>query len=86
MRLAFPEVQYKELAMVASDGYTRHIFTILFDVPADLSANREVMCDVLNAAVSRITELVESDVRLQTLLRQYGIEYGWEEGSWETTQ
>ncbi len=71
--------------MNASDGYTRHTFTLLFDVPADLSANREVMCDVLNAAVSRITELLESDERLQNLLRRHGIEYGWEEGSWEAT-
>lgn len=70
--------------MTVSDDYMRHTFTILFDVPADLSANREVMCDVLNAAVSRITELIDADERLQALLRQHGIEYGWEEGSWET--
>ncbi|MCS6839397.1 MAG: hypothetical protein RMJ54_05940 [Roseiflexaceae bacterium] len=70
--------------MTAIDGYTRHTFTILFDVPANLTADREVTRDVLNAAVSRVTELIESDERLQTLLRRYGIEYGWEEGSWET--
>lgn len=72
--------------MTTNDDYTRHTFTILFDVPADLAVNSEVMRDVLNAAASRITELIESDTRLQALLHQYGIEYGWEEGSWETAQ
>jgi hypothetical protein len=71
--------------MTINDDYTRHTFAILFDVPADLAANAGVMRDVLNAAVSRMTELIESDERLQTLLRQHGIEYGWDEGSWETT-
>lgn len=71
--------------MTTNDDYTRHTFTILFDVPAGLAAKNEVMRDVLNAAASRITELIESDERLQALLRQHGIEYGWEEGSWETT-
>jgi hypothetical protein len=70
--------------MITGDDYTRHTFPILFDVPASLAANHEVMCDILNAAVSRITELIEADARLQALLRQHGIEYGWEEGSWET--
>lgn len=72
--------------MTTNDDYTRHIFTILFDVPADLATNGEVVRDVLNAAASRITELIESDTRLQALLQQYGIEYGWEEGSWEAAQ
>lgn len=72
--------------MTTNDDYTRHTFTILFDIPADLAANSEVMRDVLNAAASRITELIESDKRLQALLRRHGIEYGWEEGSWEAAQ
>ncbi len=71
--------------MTINDDYTRHTFTILFDVPADLAANNTVLRDALNAAVSRITELIEADDRLQALLRRHGIEYGWEEGSWETT-
>lgn len=71
--------------MTINDDYIRHTFTILFDVPADLAANNAVLRDVLNAAVSRITELIEADDRLQALLRRHGIEYGWEEGSWETT-
>ncbi len=70
--------------MTINDDYIRHTFTVLFDVPADLAANNAVLRDVLNAAVSRITELIESDDRLQALLRRHGIEYGWEEGSWET--
>lgn len=69
--------------MNADDEYIRHTFRILFDVPVTLAANVEGMRDVLNAAASRITELIETDTRLQTLLRQYGIDYGWEEGSWE---
>lgn len=69
--------------MTTTDDYCRYTFTILFDVPVNLAASREDMNDVLNAAVNRITELIETDTRLQALLRQYGIEYGWEEGSWE---
>ncbi|ABU58676.1 hypothetical protein [Roseiflexus castenholzii] len=69
--------------MTINDDYIRHTFTILFDVPADAAANHEMTRDVLNAAVSRITELIETDARLQALLQQYGIEYGWEEESWE---
>ena len=69
--------------MTTGDEYIRHTFTVLFDVPADLAADQAVTKDVLNAAVSRITELIEADARLQALLRQHGIEYGWEAGSWE---
>lgn len=71
------------VTMTINDDYIRHTFTILFDVPADVAANHEMTRDVLNAAVSRITELIETDARLQALLQQHGIEYGWEEGSWE---
>ncbi|MGQ9547255.1 MAG: hypothetical protein ACUVSY_02920 [Roseiflexus sp.] len=70
--------------MTTDDTYIRQTFTILFDVPADLAAHPAITKDVLNAAVSRITELIEADTRLQALLRQYGIEYGWEAGSWES--
>jgi len=70
--------------MTTGDEYIRHTFTVLFDVPADLAADEAVTQDVLNAAVSRITELIEADTRLQALLQQHGIEYGWEAGSWET--
>lgn len=70
--------------MTGSDGYIRHAFTLLFDVPADLAADRATTEDVLNVAVSRITELIEADSRLQELLRRHGIEYGWEAGTWET--
>lgn len=68
---------------MSSDDYERHTFTLLFDVPTALVAQRETMADLLNAAVGRITELIEGDERLQALLRMSGIEYGWEEGSWE---
>ncbi|MFO7168596.1 MAG: hypothetical protein DIU80_011295 [Chloroflexota bacterium] len=67
-----------------SDDYTRHTFTLLFDAPAALAADPERMSDVLNAAISRITELIETDARLQALLRAHGLEVGWEAGSWET--
>ncbi len=70
--------------MTSSDGYIHHSFTVLFDVPADLAADRATTEDVLNAAVSRITKLIEADPRLQELLRRHGIEYGWEAGTWET--
>ena len=69
--------------MTTGDEYIRLTFAILFDVPADLAADQAITKDVLNAAVSRITELIETDTRLQALLRQHGIEYGWEAGSWE---
>lgn len=66
-----------------NDDYIRHTFTLLFDVPAATAANQETMVDTLNAAISRITELIETDGRLQALLRANGIEYGWEAASWE---
>jgi hypothetical protein len=66
-----------------ADDYTRHTLTLLFDVPATLTADRATMDDVLNAAVSRITELIENDPRLQALLNTNGVEWGWEAGSWE---
>ena len=50
--------------MTTGDEYIRHTFAILFDVPADLAADQAVTKDVLNAAVSRITELIEADARL----------------------
>jgi hypothetical protein len=66
-----------------TDDYTRHSFALIFDVPAGLAANPERSADLLNAAVSRITELIEGDQRLQALLRAGGVEIGWEAGSWE---
>lgn len=66
-----------------SDDYTRHTFTLILDVPAALAGDSARMADVLNAAVSRITELIDDDQKLQALLRGHGIELGWEAGSWE---
>jgi hypothetical protein len=63
--------------------YTRHTLTLLFDVPAALAADPARMEDVLNAAVSRITELIDADPRLRALLAADGVEVGWEAGSWE---
>ncbi|MEN9939056.1 MAG: hypothetical protein RLZZ387_5635 [Chloroflexota bacterium] len=66
-----------------SDDYTRHTLALLFDVPTALAGDPERMADVLNAAVSRITELIDDDPRLQALLRGHGVELGWEAGTWE---
>ncbi|HWQ15063.1 MAG TPA: hypothetical protein VNL77_19860 [Roseiflexaceae bacterium] len=64
--------------------YTRHTFTLILDVPGALASDPGRMADVLNAAVSRITELIDDDPKLQALLRGHGIELGWEAGSWES--
>jgi hypothetical protein len=66
-----------------AEAYTRHTFTLLLDAPAALAADPARMADILNAAVSRITELIDDDQRLAALLRGHGIEIGWEAGSWE---
>lgn len=66
-----------------TNEYTRHTLALIFDVPAALAADDERMADVLNAAVSRITELIEGDQRLQALVRGHGVEVGWEAGTWE---
>lgn len=66
-----------------SDDYTRHTLTLLFDVPAALAADQARAEDVLNAAVSRITELIDADPKLRALLGPLGVEVGWDAGSWE---
>lgn len=63
--------------------FVRHSLTLVMDVPAALAADTQRMEDVLNAAVSRITELLDSDPRLRALLSSHGVELGWEAGSWE---
>jgi hypothetical protein len=68
-----------------SNSYTRHSFAIILDVPVALAANGEQTEDVLNGIVTRITELIEADSRLQAFLRREGVELGWEPGSWEIT-
>ncbi|KAB8139616.1 hypothetical protein F8S13_27445 [Chloroflexia bacterium SDU3-3] len=62
--------------------YVRHSIPLIFDVPA-ARADRPLTVDMLQAATSRIIELIEKDERLQALLRRSKIEWGVGEGSWE---
>jgi hypothetical protein len=66
-----------------TSDYTRHTLTLLFDVPAALSADPERMADVLNLLTMRMTDLIDGDAALQRTLRANGVEFGWEKGSWE---
>ncbi len=65
------------------DGYTRHTLALIFDVPDELAAREVLMGEILNAAISRVTELLDADPRFAGLLRRHKIDFGWEAGSWE---
>lgn len=62
--------------------FFRHAIPLIFDVPAE-RAQSERTLDALNAATSRILELIDKDERLQALLRRSKIEWGIGQGSWE---
>jgi hypothetical protein len=64
--------------------YIRHTMPLIFDVPAAMAeSDREQVADVLNAATGRIFDLISADERLQALLTQHGIDWGWGDASWE---
>lgn len=66
------------------DQYIRHTMPLIFDVPAAMAeADSEQVADVLNAVTGRIFDLIGADQRLQALLAQHGIDWGWGDASWE---
>jgi hypothetical protein len=73
-----------------NDGHTnhdpdfvRHHLSIILDVPIKLARHPARSVDALNLISTVITETLEKDARLQALLRRYGVEWGWEQGTWE---
>ncbi len=63
--------------------FVRHHLPIILDVPEKLAQHPIQSVEFLNLVASRITELIEQDVRLQAILKRTGIEWGWEKGTWE---
>ncbi|MDZ4717846.1 MAG: hypothetical protein SH847_05200 [Roseiflexaceae bacterium] len=63
--------------------FVRHHLPIILDVPEKLAKNPVRSVEVLNLICTCLTEAIEKDERLQVLLRRYGIEWGWEQGTWE---
>jgi hypothetical protein len=72
--------------IVSDEAFVRHHLPIILDVPERLAADPVRLADVLNLVCLRLTEGLERDERLQALLRRHGIEWGWEQGTWERTQ
>ncbi len=68
---------------MSDDGFVRHHLPIILDVPARLAGNPVRSVEVLNLVCLRLTEALEKDTALQALLRRHGIEWGWEQGTWE---
>ena len=63
--------------------FVRHHLPIIFDVPQALAANHIRTNELLNLLSQQLTTLLEQDKRFQGILRRSGIEWGWEQGSWE---
>jgi hypothetical protein len=63
--------------------FVRHHLPIILDVPEKLATKPVRSVVVLNLICTCLTEAIEHDERLQVLLRRYGIEWGWEKGTWE---
>jgi hypothetical protein len=63
--------------------FVRHHLPIIFDVPRALAADQRRMLEVLNLLSLQITQHLENDQRFQSILRRFGVEWGWEEGTWE---
>lgn len=69
--------------MISPDpNFVRHTLPLIFDLPADRAVTPRTI-DALNAATSRIVELIEQDERLQVLFRRMRIEWGLGTGTWE---
>jgi hypothetical protein len=69
--------------MEPEQEFVRHHLPIILDVPAKLAGNPVRSVEVLNLICTKITEAIEHDERIQALLRRYGIEWGWDKGTWE---
>jgi hypothetical protein len=63
--------------------FVRHHLPIILDVPVKLAGNHVRSREVLNLITVRLTEALERDEALRALLTRYGIEWGWEPGTWE---
>lgn len=63
--------------------FVRHHLAIIFDVPQALAADPVRSTDLLNLLSQHLTTLLEQDKRFQGILRRSGIEWGWEQGSWD---
>ena len=64
--------------------FVRHHLPIILDVPIKLARHQTRSVDALNLISTVITETLEGNARLQALLRRYGVEWGWEQGTWES--
>lgn len=69
--------------MSTDPEYVRHRLPLIFDVPKELAADRVRATEILNLVSGRMLELLESDARLNEIVRQFSIEWGWEQASWE---
>ncbi|GAB4166691.1 MAG: hypothetical protein Fur005_27760 [Roseiflexaceae bacterium] len=63
--------------------FVRHHLAIIFDVPEKLAAKPKRMQEALNLICVKLTDAIERDEQLQALMRRYGVEWGWEKGTWE---
>lgn len=68
---------------MGSDEFIRHHMPLIFDVPADLVADRVRAVEILNLVSGRMIEVLENDPGFQNLLQRHGIEWGWEKATWE---
>jgi hypothetical protein len=67
----------------ADDDFVRHHLPIIFDVPRELADDPQRTVEVLNLLSLHITQHLEQDERFQRMLRRFGVEWGWELGTWE---
>jgi len=66
-----------------SEPYDREYVRLILDVPAALGADANRRDDLLNLVLDRIGAALERDATLQRVLRDAGIELGWDAPSWE---